>query len=306
MQTMARLILRFVGVDPDTDLAMFAPVDGEIPLVRLKINPSEDGQSVPFGTLVDVTFVRSSNRVVRYSWLMSGFGVFELVIGDVSATMREAYETKLFLANEHFRHSKDSPVMPGDVVRFRVKKFGKPPYQALDLEILDEDGDPKEAPEPEPTVKPAVVQKRGTLFDSMAALTPEKPVEDHGDRLTLLPKADAKIDLGAICAKKIEPCVSESDYDYLLQDEGSAADPESPATEALVESSQTRPAYYRAGDVYEPRKVIKAWGLGFNLGMVLKYACRHGKKPGESAKLDLKKAIQYLEFELEEMEGGSK
>lgn len=60
----------------------------------------------------------------------------------------------------------------------------------------------------------------------------------------------------------------------------------------------SRPRHYTEGRKYEPRKVIYDWGLNFNLGNAVKYISRAGRK--NDAVEDLKKAKQYLEFELEE------
>lgn len=61
----------------------------------------------------------------------------------------------------------------------------------------------------------------------------------------------------------------------------------------------SRPAHYAAGRKYEPRKVIHDWGLDFNLGNAVKYISRAGRK--DDAVQDLEKAIQYIQFELEEL-----
>ena len=62
------------------------------------------------------------------------------------------------------------------------------------------------------------------------------------------------------------------------------------------------PEYYGGKDnTYEAIKVIQAWGLGFELGNVVKYISRNGKKEGEAALKDLKKAKQYLEFEISKL-----
>lgn len=61
-----------------------------------------------------------------------------------------------------------------------------------------------------------------------------------------------------------------------------------------------RPAHYAEGRKYEPRKVIADWGLNFNLGNAVKYVARAGRK-GDKIE-DLRKAIQYIEFEIEELE----
>ena len=63
----------------------------------------------------------------------------------------------------------------------------------------------------------------------------------------------------------------------------------------------SHPSHYIAGRKYEPRKVIADWGLNFNLGNAVKYISRAGRK-GDKIE-DLRKAIQYIEFEIEELEG---
>lgn len=62
----------------------------------------------------------------------------------------------------------------------------------------------------------------------------------------------------------------------------------------------SNPKHYCFGK-YEPRKVISDWRLNFNLGNVIKYVARAGKKDGNSTLKDLMKAKQYLEFEIEEL-----
>ena len=64
----------------------------------------------------------------------------------------------------------------------------------------------------------------------------------------------------------------------------------------------TRPDYYCVGREYEPRKVIRDWGLNFNLGNVIKYVSRAGRKDPSKKLEDLRKAEQYLKFEIEELE----
>mgnify|MGYP003045773409 CR=1 FL=1 len=62
----------------------------------------------------------------------------------------------------------------------------------------------------------------------------------------------------------------------------------------------SHPSHYTEGRKYEPRKVIADWGLNFNLGNAVKYISRAGRK-GDKIE-DLRKAIQYIEFEIEELE----
>lgn len=61
-----------------------------------------------------------------------------------------------------------------------------------------------------------------------------------------------------------------------------------------------RPGYYNPNSAYEPRKVIKAWGLDWNLGNALKYIARCGKKANNSKLIDLEKAMTYIGFEIED------
>lgn len=50
----------------------------------------------------------------------------------------------------------------------------------------------------------------------------------------------------------------------------------------------------------EPIDVIKAWGLDFCKGNVIKYVARAGRKTGESEDSDLHKAMNYLRLALED------
>lgn len=60
-----------------------------------------------------------------------------------------------------------------------------------------------------------------------------------------------------------------------------------------------RPAHYGGIDnTYEVIKVIDAWELGFNLGNVVKYVARAGKKDTSKELEDLQKAKTYLEFQI--------
>lgn len=57
------------------------------------------------------------------------------------------------------------------------------------------------------------------------------------------------------------------------------------------------PLHYTEGRKYEPKDVIRDWGLNFNLGSALKYIARAGRK-GNTVE-DLEKAREYLAFEIE-------
>lgn len=57
-----------------------------------------------------------------------------------------------------------------------------------------------------------------------------------------------------------------------------------------------KPKHYCFSKI-EPRTAIREWGLNFNLGSVVKYVVRAGKK--DNAIQDLEKAKQYIDFEIE-------
>lgn len=77
-------------------------------------------------------------------------------------------------------------------------------------------------------------------------------------------------------------------------------DNESSLKEETSFDEVSHPSHYTEGRKYEPRKVIADWGLNFNLGNAVKYVSRAGRK-GDKIE-DLRKAIQYIEFEIEELE----
>ena len=73
-----------------------------------------------------------------------------------------------------------------------------------------------------------------------------------------------------------------------------------PSKEETSFDAVSHPSHYTEGRKYEPRKVIADWGLNFNLGNAVKYISRAGRK-GDKIE-DLRKAIQYIEFEIEELD----
>lgn len=61
------------------------------------------------------------------------------------------------------------------------------------------------------------------------------------------------------------------------------------------------PYHYVEGREYEPHLVIEDWGLNFNAGCVVKYMSRYERKSNPLK--DLRKARQYLDFEIARLEG---
>ena len=64
------------------------------------------------------------------------------------------------------------------------------------------------------------------------------------------------------------------------------------------------PSHYAEGRQFEPKDVIRDWGLNFNLGNAVKYLARAGRKVDTIE--DLKKAQQYIQFEIEAIEAEQK
>lgn len=63
------------------------------------------------------------------------------------------------------------------------------------------------------------------------------------------------------------------------------------------------PSHYVEGRKFEPKDVIRDWDLNFNLGNAVKYLARAGRKADLVE--DLKKAQQYIQFELDAIEAES-
>ena len=59
----------------------------------------------------------------------------------------------------------------------------------------------------------------------------------------------------------------------------------------------TTPKHYQG--TIQPIDLINAQNLNFNLGNVVKYVCRAGKKQGENVLSDLDKAKNYINYEIE-------
>lgn len=57
------------------------------------------------------------------------------------------------------------------------------------------------------------------------------------------------------------------------------------------------PSHYVGGRKYEPKDVIRDWDLNFNLGNVVKYVARAGRK--DDILQELEKAQTYLQFEID-------
>ena len=62
-------------------------------------------------------------------------------------------------------------------------------------------------------------------------------------------------------------------------------------------NTQNTPKHYQG--TIQPIDLINAQDLNFNLGNVVKYVCRAGKKKGENVLSDLEKAKNYINYEIE-------
>ena len=69
-------------------------------------------------------------------------------------------------------------------------------------------------------------------------------------------------------------------------------------TEAIcIMNINKTPSHYQGS--IQPIDLINAQNLNFNLGNVVKYVCRAGKKKGENVLSDLEKAQNYINYEIE-------
>ena len=57
------------------------------------------------------------------------------------------------------------------------------------------------------------------------------------------------------------------------------------------------PSHYTEGRRFEPKDVIRDWGLNFNLGSAVKYIARAGRK--DDILTDLSKAKEFIDFEID-------
>ena len=64
-----------------------------------------------------------------------------------------------------------------------------------------------------------------------------------------------------------------------------------------MQTQINHPDYYQSGGI-EVSDFIEAFNLNFNLGNVIKYVARAGRKPNEDALTALQKAKVYLEREI--------
>lgn len=74
------------------------------------------------------------------------------------------------------------------------------------------------------------------------------------------------------------------------------------STLSLLNNKETvnHPDHYGGKDnPYESIKVIRAWNLGFSLGNAVKYISRAGKKDPNKRLEDLKKALWYIQEEID-------
>lgn len=82
----------------------------------------------------------------------------------------------------------------------------------------------------------------------------------------------------------------------------------------MTQPTIDRPGYYEVPDTWLTRRgaalyanapdLIDALALNFNLGCVLKYVVRQGRKPNTPALVDLRKARDCLQREIERLERG--
>jgi hypothetical protein len=72
--------------------------------------------------------------------------------------------------------------------------------------------------------------------------------------------------------------------------------------QAVSDSAVKAPSHYCDGRQYEPRKVIRDWGLSWEIGSAVKYLARAGRKDKDKQVEDLRKAIEFIQYEIEGLE----
>ena len=106
--------------------------------------------------------------------------------------------------------------------------------------------------------------------------------------------------------KCIDMCIDDDGIDYLksiqkdLRKEEIKILKKMAITKALKEKQpiiSSTPKHYQG--TIQPIDLINAQNLNFNLGNVVKYVCRAGKKQGENVLSDLDKAKNYINYEIE-------
>lgn len=72
----------------------------------------------------------------------------------------------------------------------------------------------------------------------------------------------------------------------------------------VSKNNNKTPTHYKGS--IQPIDLINAQDLNFNLGNVVKYVCRAGKKQGENILSDLEKAKDYINYEIERVKQWTK
>ena len=66
------------------------------------------------------------------------------------------------------------------------------------------------------------------------------------------------------------------------------------------------PEYYKGNNGYMAKDVVGNFSLTYNIGTATTYLLRAGKKEGNPAEQDIRKAINHLHFELDRLHKESK
>tara|TARA_R100000781_G_scaffold72342_2_gene45227 strand:- start:545 stop:754 length:210 start_codon:yes stop_codon:yes gene_type:complete len=61
------------------------------------------------------------------------------------------------------------------------------------------------------------------------------------------------------------------------------------------------PKYYKGKNGYMAKDVVSNFDLSYNIGTACTYLLRAGKKAGNPAEQDIRKAINHLHFELDRL-----
>lgn len=144
-------------------------------------------------------------------------------------------------------------------------------------------------------MKPAPRDGGYVVIDGEIAGTYDKPVEKSGPSYTFSILPDP-VNAEAPSLIDLDGALDLSGFTTSM--EFSIVDPEPEAVD--------HPAHYGGeDDPFEVIKVIEAWGLGYNLGNVLKYVRRAGKKNPKTVVQDLHKAAWHINREADNLEANN-
>lgn len=111
------------------------------------------------------------------------------------------------------------------------------------------------------------------------------------------PKHFSALSIKEVFKEGYESAINEAIFESCFLDDKQPNKPKRIKELADKYVDNNTPSHYQG--TIQPIDLINAQNLNFNLGNVVKYVCRAGKKQGENVLSDLKKAQNYINYEIE-------